>query len=72
MGTPPKPDSELIHGIVNNLEDRQLTDRLDGLFYTIEFLMDKEGKVEQRLTKHLTKQLGYLQMRGAENGENQI
>lgn len=71
-GTPPKPGAELSRAIINNLEEHTLSDRLDGLFYTVEFLMDREGKTEQHLTTHLTKQLGYLQMRGVEHGVGEI
>ena len=67
---PPKPTQEIMLGVLNNL-DRPLSGRLDGLFYTIDYLSEIEDKTAQRLAGHLTKQLGYLAL-GGEYGETQI
>jgi len=66
---PPKPSAGLMREILYNLQDREVEDRLDGLFYTVEFLADRG---EDRLATNLTKQLGYLQMRGVEDGDFKI
>jgi hypothetical protein len=67
MPPPPKPPAELMRGIIENLEQTELTDRLDGLYATIDFLDGLEGKTEDRLVTNLTKQLGYLSMRRVGN-----
>lgn len=72
MPPPPKPPAELMRGIIQNLEQTDMTDRLDGLYSTIDFLNGLEGKTEQHLVTNLTKQVGYLALRGVGNGENQI
>jgi hypothetical protein len=64
---PPKPPVELMRAMLDNLNQIELEDRLDGLLHTIDFLDTLEGKTEHRLTTNLTKQLGYLTMRGVGN-----
>ena len=59
LPTPPKPSAPLAREMLNNL-DRPLRGKLDGLYYTIEYLTDHETRDANRLAVHLTKQLGYL------------
>lgn len=51
---PPKPHRELMLGILNNLEEYNLANPLDGLEITIDYL--ETG----RIRKHLIQQLGFL------------
>ena len=60
MSPPPKPNRDLMIGIINNLEDHHLTHPLDGLLFTIDYVEDRN----ERLTNHLVTQLGYLGVEG--------
>jgi hypothetical protein len=51
---PPKPHRELMLGILNNLEEYNLSNPLDGIEATIDYL--ETG----RIRKHLILQIGYL------------
>ncbi len=64
LPTPPRPDRDEMLAILAHLEEKRTDYRLDGLFYTVEFVTklaeQKNDAHLGRLANHLTKQLGYL------------
>jgi len=57
---PLKPDSRLIYGILDNLDNHLHRGPLDGVFYTVEYLEGVETKQAERLAMNLTRQLGFV------------
>lgn len=60
VGQPLKPDSRLIYGILDNLDNHLHRGPLDGVLYTVEYLEDSEHKQAERLAVNLSRQLGFV------------
>jgi hypothetical protein len=56
----PKPNHNLIYGILDNLDNHLHRGPLDGVLYTVEYLEGVETKQAERLAMNLTRQLGFV------------
>jgi hypothetical protein len=71
LQAPPKPPANLIYGMLSHLEGKRLTNPIDGIRHTIDYLDTQESSKAERLEQHLIQQLGFI-MLGVGSEDNKL